>query len=303
MITRGSKYFYGASAIAFVTALVYGFITGASAHGGVIAVFQDGSVVDSIVGPLTFGWKGWVGDQLGYSTLMGFAGIMAVLGGFQTAFRDGGAETIIPLQGEGVTAETADLRVVTPQGLSPWPIAGALSAGLIVVGLAMSSATFIVGVILLAIVAIQWTVRAWSERLTLDPEQNAKLRGKLMDPINIPVGGIVLIGLVMFLVSRILLALPATASVFFIIVVAAAIFGVAVLLGSRPDLKRSVSLAVLIVGALLLIAGGIAGGMAGSYNGDEHGGGSEEGAALNPSGPEIVLNLGSVDGNGASNGY
>ena len=214
-------------------------------------MFQNGSVVDSIVGPLSFGWKGWVGDQFGYATLMGFAGIMAVLGGFQTAFRDGDAESIIPLQGEGVTAETADLRVVTPQGLSPWPIAGALGAGLVVVGLAMSSATFIIGIVLLSIIAIQWTVRAWSERLTLDPAENVALRRKLMDPINIPVGGIVLIGLVVFLVSQILLALPATASVFFIIIIASAIFGVAVLLGSRPELKRSVSLAVLIVGAIL----------------------------------------------------
>lgn len=302
MITRGSKFFYGAAGIAFITALVFGFITGASAHGGVTAVFQNGSVVDSIVGPLTFGWKGWVGDQLGYATLMGFAGIMAVLGGFQTAFRDGDAESIIPLQGEGTTAETADLRVVTPQGLSPWPIVGALSAALVVVGLAMSTATFIVGVVLMAVVAVEWTVRAWSERLTLDPVENAELRGKLMGPINIPVGGILIVGLIMFLVSRILLALPATASVFFIIIVAAAIFGVAVLLGSRPDLKRSVTLTVLVVGAILLIAGGIAGGMAGSYDGGEHSG-SEEGAALHQSGHETAVTLGSIDALGSSNGY
>ena len=31
MITRGSKYFYAAAAVAYFTALVYGFITGAAA--------------------------------------------------------------------------------------------------------------------------------------------------------------------------------------------------------------------------------------------------------------------------------
>ncbi len=302
MITRGSKFFYAAAAVGFLTALVYGFITGASAHGGVVAVFQDGSVVDSIIGPISFGWKGWVGDQLGYSTLMGFAGLMAVLGGFQTAFRDGDAESLIPLHGEGATAQTADLRVVTPQGLSYWPAAAALSAALVVIGLAVSSATFIVGVVLMSVVAIQWTVRAWSERLTVDPARNTLLRKKLMDPINIPVAGIIVIALIMFLVSRILLALPTTASVFFIIVVAAAIFGVAVLLGSRPDLKRSVTVTVLIVGAILLIAGGIAGGMAGRYESGGHSG-SEEGAAFQLDNQGTAATLGSIDAIGVTNGY
>ena len=47
--------------------------------------------------------------------------------------------------------------------------------------------------------------------------------------------------------------------------------------------------------------------MAGSYDGGEHGGGghggSEEGAAPHSGGSEIVLNLGSIDVKGASNGY
>ena len=77
MITRGSKFFYAAAVVGFVTAIVYGFLTGAAAHSGVIGVFQDGDVVNSIVGPLTFGWKGWVGDHVGYSVLMGFAAVMA----------------------------------------------------------------------------------------------------------------------------------------------------------------------------------------------------------------------------------
>ena len=55
MITRGSKFFYAAAVVGFVTAIVYGFLTGAAAHSGVIGVFQDGDVVNSIVGPLTFG--------------------------------------------------------------------------------------------------------------------------------------------------------------------------------------------------------------------------------------------------------
>ena len=52
MITRGSKFFYAAAVVGFVTAIVYGFLTGAAAHSGVIGVFQDGDVVHAIFGKL-----------------------------------------------------------------------------------------------------------------------------------------------------------------------------------------------------------------------------------------------------------
>ena len=130
MITRGSKFFYGAAAVAFLTALVYGFVTGASANGGVLNVFSDGNVVNSIIGPISFGWKGWVGDQVGYSILMGFAGVMVVIGGMTSIFRDGSPEALAELQGATVekgeiTGARVDLRVETPQGLSFWPVLAA----------------------------------------------------------------------------------------------------------------------------------------------------------------------------------
>jgi hypothetical protein len=61
MITRGSKFFYGAAVVGWFTAVVYGFVTGAADHSGTLAVFSQGDVVNSLVGPLSFGWKGWVG--------------------------------------------------------------------------------------------------------------------------------------------------------------------------------------------------------------------------------------------------
>ncbi len=50
MITRGSKFFYAAAVVGFVAAIVYGFLSGAAAHSGVLGVFSDGDVVNSIVG-------------------------------------------------------------------------------------------------------------------------------------------------------------------------------------------------------------------------------------------------------------
>ena len=54
------------------------------------------------------------------------------------------------------------------------------------------------------------------------------------------------------------------------------VFGVAVFLSSRPDLKRSVLVGALLLGGVLLLAGGIAGGISGPRE-SEHHSGTEEG--------------------------
>jgi hypothetical protein len=276
MITRGSKFFYGGAAFAFLTAIVYGFVTGASDHGGVIAVFQEGALVDSIVGPLSFGWKGWVGDHIGYAILMGFAAVMAVTGVFHTAFRDGDAAALAQLAG---TDEAPPIPV--PTGSNLWPIITAFGAGTLVVGIALSSVLFVVGVVILVVCAFEWTVRAWSERSTSDSDLATDLRGHLMLPVEVPVIAVLAAGLVIFCLSRILLALPEQAATVIIIVLAAAIFGIAFLLASRPQLKRSVTVSVLLVVGLLLIGGGIAGGIAGARDLEEHDSGNESSLVIN----------------------
>lgn len=303
MITRGSKFFFGGAIIAYIAALVYGFITGASVHGGVISVFQNGDVVDSIVGPISFGWKGWVGEHVGYSTLMASAAISAVLGGFMVVFRDGDAESIVGLQGTEMTADKADLRVATPQGFSPWPIGTALALGIIVVGAVYSTATMVVGGVLLVLSAFQWTVRSWSEQLTVDPARNVALRAKLMNPYNVPGAAILIIALVMFLMSRILLALPSVGAVFLIIATAAAVFVVALLLAGRPDLRRTVLIAALVAGGLVLVLAGIAGGIAGTYHAGEEGAPVTTGTTATPASSVPAGNIHTGNGAGTSGSY
>lgn len=270
MITRGSKFFYAAAVVGFVSAIVYGFLTGAAAHSGVLAVFDKGGVVDSIVGPLTFGWKGWVGEHVGYSVFMGFAAIMAALGGFTTAFRDGSADVLVQMEG-GDPATATNPAVLTPVGLSYWPLVGAFGVGVLVVGLAVDPVLFGVGVVLLAVVAVSWTVRAWAERATGDEGTNRELRHDIMDPLEVPVLAVLTLAVVVLCISRLLLALPQSAAVWVIIVAAVAVFGVALLLASRPGLKRSVVVAVLLVGGVVILGAGIAGGVAGEHGGTENG--------------------------------
>jgi hypothetical protein len=303
MITRGSKYFYGAAAVAYLTALVYGFITGAAAHGGVLDVFSNGDLVNSIIGPISFGWKGWVGDQVGYSIFMGFAAVMVVIGGFLSAFRDGGTEGLVQLQGAGATPDTADLRVVTPQGLSYWPLLAAFSAGAVIIGWTFSEILFVVGVVGLVVAASEWTVRAWSERVSDDPAVNVATRNKFMRPIEVPVGATVAALAIVYLMSRILLAVSKLGAVFVIIGVAVVVFGVAVLLASRPQLKRSLLVGALLVGAVLLLVGGIVGGIAGPGE-REHHEDEEHGAGLVVTVPTGAATTGgSVTLDGSTVGY
>ncbi len=59
MITRGSKFFFGAAAVGYLSALLYGFITGASdRRWGHRRVRQEGPIVDSFLGPITLGLEG-----------------------------------------------------------------------------------------------------------------------------------------------------------------------------------------------------------------------------------------------------
>ena len=107
----------------------------------------------------------------------------------------------------------------------------------------------------LAVAGFSWTVRAWAERATGDGETNRELRHTLMDPLEIPVVAVVVAAIVVLSISRLLLAIPSSAATYVIIVLAVVVFAWTFLLASRPHLKRSVVLGVILVGGLVLIGG------------------------------------------------
>lgn len=267
MITRGSKFYFAAAAVGFVSALLYGFVTGAADHGGVIAVFTDGAIVDSVIGPISFGWKGWIGEHVGYTVLMVFSGVMLALGGFTTAFRDGDAEALAELDG----VDVADVPEPTrPWGVSFWPLLCALGAGVVVVGLALSTFLFWVGIVLLALGGVEWMVRSWSERASGDHAANAAYRDRILRPVELPLAAVVVILVVALAISRLLLAVPKSAAVYIIIGLAIAVFGVAILLSKRPELSGRVVGVVALLSLLVVIGAGIAGGVAGEREIEEH---------------------------------
>ena len=92
MLTRGAKTFFGLAFAALLGGIVYGVITNGFAHDGVATVLTGDGAVDAVLGPITLGYKGGVGDQLGYSLFMGFAVSAFGMGFAALAFR---ADTIL----------------------------------------------------------------------------------------------------------------------------------------------------------------------------------------------------------------
>lgn len=286
MITRGSKFFLAAAGVSYLVALLYGFVTSASDQAGVFGVFSEGGVIDAFVGPLSFGWKGGVGEHVGYATLLGAAAVFATLGGFTTAFRDGSVEAVAQITPSGEAGPVA-----VPRGLSYWPVLTAFAVAVALVGLAVNTAFFVLGAVLVVVAGFSWTVRTWAERAAADQSASVELRHTMLDPLEIPVLSIVAMGVIAVSIAQILLAIPISAATYVIIVLATIVFVLAVLLANRPHLKRSLLVGILVGGGLLLILGGIVGGIVGS----SHGGHSEEGRGGSPI-PAVVGDTGPTAG-------
>lgn len=266
MITTGSKFFYALAAALLATGIVYGWSTGGD-----------------VIGPLSFGYKGGVGDLVGYTTLMA-AGFLALFVGFATtAFRDADPEA----EAEYLGVDTAPTP--TAPGTSYWPVVGAFGVGLTVVGVALDSAFFVAGLLLLAAVAIEWTVQTWAERATGDPAVNREIRNRFMLPLEVPIAGFAGIALVIFGFSRLFLAISKENAVWAALAAAAVVFVVGTVLSTRPHLRTDLVAGLLAIAAVATLGIGIASSVAGQrefeHHGEEHGGEEDtesEGAGTDP---------------------
>lgn len=247
MFTWGSKYLLSVFVAAYVSALVYGVVTG----GGPVGV-------------LSFGYKGGVGEHVGYTVLMSAAFVALVLGIVSVITRDGDAEDMAALAG----SEQA-LAVRPPAGLS---IAGPLTAfgiGSLAVGVAVSKAFLYLGVAVLFVVAIQWLVQAWSERATGDDEVNNVIRNRILGPVEVPMLGMLAIAVIVLGISRVLLTVSKTGSVVVASVAAAFVFLSAILI-AKSKAPRAIISAIVSFGAVSVLAGGVVGAVNGERDFHEH---------------------------------
>lgn len=268
MITTGSKWFFGLGFVSFVLAAAYGWTTGGNG-----------------LGPLTVGYKGAVGDHLGYGILLSGAVVAVVLGVVTTVTRDADAAAVAQVAG------TADVPAVRPTGTSYWPPIAAFGVALVVVGLVAEPLLFVFGLVVLGIALVEWAVQTWADGATGDPETNRRIRNRLMNPIEFPAAGALALVVVALSFSRVFLSLSSEAAVWVALALAVVVVGGGFLVASRPKVSANVVVGLLIAAALVVIGLGVAGGIAGTREFHEHeeqGGHEAEGALAAAATPVTV---------------
>lgn len=266
MVTTGSKHFFGLFGVGLLAAIVYGIVTNGVGHGGILQVISGPGAVDALTGPLTLGYKGGVGDHLGYTILMAFAFSNLGLGIATSAFRDGGALSLAELAGGDVAPV-----IVAPTALSYWPLVMSFGITMLLIGLVTTSLAFTIGCVIIVISGAEWTIAAWAESQTADPELNAAIRRRLMSPIEIPGSAVIGIAVLVFSISRGFLMASENGAVWLGLALLIIVMATALIASAQPQLRRTAMVGILVVGAIGVLAIGITGASVGPRDFERHG--------------------------------
>ncbi len=254
MFTTAFRFFAALAAVSLVSALVVGFSS------------ETQEPMDRILGPLTLGWKGGVGNHFAYVVLIGLFFMAAALAGILVAFRDADPEA----EAQVVRADTVPLTRA-PAGNNYIPALAAFGFVLMLVGLATDATALAVGgLVVIVAAAVTWTLRAWAERATGDDEINAELYHRFIDPLRTPVLAIATIAFVVVALSRVLLAVSKTSSVVVFGAVATVFFVIAVLLALYPKSTRTIATIVIVFAAVAILVAGVIGAFVGERKIGEH---------------------------------
>ena len=234
MFTTGSKLFLGATGLSIAGAVVFAATTG--------------------------GAEGWLG-AVGLTTL---AVVFAFLAGINLYTRDANVPALEP----GVE-HTAAAAQRAPHG-SLWPLVAALGAGGIVVGLVSRPVVFKVSVIVLLAALVEWLVQAWSERASASASYNASIRRRLLNPLEFPILGALVLGVVVYGFSRIMLTAPKSAGRIIFIVIGAVVLFAGFLLASKRGLAKTTVAGVATLGAVALLGVGVVSAVQGQRTIDPH---------------------------------
>ena len=217
-----------------------------------------GDMYFQLLGALTLGYKGGVGDHVGYGILLGGSAVSTTMGAFMVAFRDSEAKAVAEVAG---LPEAPPLQPVATSNV--WAPIAAFATAITAVGLATSGWFVIAGLGLLGIAALEWTMYAWADRTTGDWRVNAALRDRIMSPIEVPLFGAIVAGFVALGISRVFLSVPKLSATWLFMGIAAVIFIVAIVMSLAPRTSKNVLVGVLAIGAVAVLVGGVVGMAAG----------------------------------------
>lgn len=241
MVGTGSRLFFALAVIGLLGAAAFGLASGGDP-----------------VGVLSLGYKGGVGEHFSYALFTAFGVTALGLGFFSVAIGDADPDATAALVGVEALPE-----VPAPNSVSPWPIVGALGMVVAALGLVVGAGYFIFGLVILAVVTVEWAVKVWADRATGDPAVNQAIRNRFMAPVEVPVGAVIVIAFLVLGLSRVFLAVSSTGAWVIGTIVAALIVLGAIVVLKRPEQTKRLATALLLVLTLGVLAGGIAGVVAG----------------------------------------
>lgn len=134
---------------------------------------------------------------------------------------------------------------------SPWPLAGAVSLGIIGIGLAAGHTLVTVGLVAAVLAAAGWLSQAWREDPSFSPREGARISSRLLTPVGLPLMAVALIAVIVLSVSRILLTLPKNGSIAVAFLMSVVLLVAFFALASRPNLGRN---ALVFLGGFAVVA-------------------------------------------------
>ena len=209
-------------------------------------------LIDSVIGPLTFGWKGGVGNQFVFTVFVTMAGVAIFMAGLMTAYRDADPKSVA----EAAHTDTPPI-VNPPRVLSYWPLVTAFAVAVAVLGLVVNSAMFVVGCVGIGLAGLMWVVRDWAETATGDHDVNEEVRETFIFGLEVPLIAVVTIGAVAMSISRILLNASRLEAVAVAGLIAAGIFILGTLIAYVPKLNKNALGAIVIACVLVVIGMGV----------------------------------------------
>lgn len=220
-----------------------------------------------------------------FLTLAAFAGVTAVAYGVASGDRSGGvlftavlvaaviaalaimgaagADPLDPDEDDAAEGAVVSYGPADAARPSPWPLLGALAAGLVAVGAAEGPAYVVAGGILVFLVAAGWTAQAWTEDPRWTPARNERLGQRVMVPGLLPVVAFAVAAFIAISFSRVLLAVSKDGSVAVALAIAVLILTMASVVAYRPRLGAGALVGVVAVGAVLALSAGVLGAAAG----------------------------------------
>ena len=234
MFTTGSKLFFGATALSFAGALLFGITTG---------------------GPT--GLLGTIG-------LVSVGVVFAFLAGINFFNRDGNVSAMEP--GIERTAPAAQ----PPVNRSMWPLVAAVGVGGIVVGSVSRPVVFKVAVVVLLAAIVEWMVQGWAERASADAAFNDSIRKRILHPLEFPILATVVVGGVLYGFSRIMLTINKDAGRWVFIGLGAIVVAAGFVIAGKRGMSKTTIAGVTTVGAVALLGVGVVSALQGQRTIEAH---------------------------------